>query len=319
MSEWQVLLILFSLFVTVQGLQDSGLMETVAQRVERGKALSLKLLAGCFVLSMIVTNDVALVVMVPLTLSLNVRYKDWLVIFEALTANAGSALTPFGNPQNLFIYWFYNLEAKEFIASIAPFSLAFLALLLIAAWRLKTPATEVRKPPARILRTSWIFALLLLLVLLTALRLLPLWTAAVALAVSFLFQRSAFRVDYSLLLSFFFFFGLAENLKTLLTAELAHSGHVFLFSALASQIMSNVPATLLFAKFTGNWEALLWGSNAGGFGSLFASLANLIAYRFYVSQENSTDNKVFTLKFLVAGYTAFFLAIGWYFLVQNIH
>ncbi len=294
-------------------------METVAQRVERGKALSLKLLAGCFVLSMIVTNDVALVVMVPLTLSLNVRYKDWLVIFEALTANAGSALTPFGNPQNLFIYWFYNLEAKEFIASIAPFSLAFLALLLIAAWRLKTPATEVRKPPARILRTSWIFALLLLLVLLTALRLLPLWTAAVALAVSFLFQRSAFRVDYSLLLSFFFFFGLAENLKTLLTAELAHSGHVFLFSALASQIMSNVPATLLFAKFTGNWEALLWGSNAGGFGSLFASLANLIAYRFYVSQENSTDNKVFTLKFLVAGYTAFFLAIGWYFLVQNIH
>ncbi len=294
-------------------------METVAQRVERGKALSLKLLAGCFVLSMIVTNDVALVVMVPLTLSLNVRHKDWLVIFEALAANAGSALTPFGNPQNLFIYWFYNLEAKEFIASIAPFSLAFLALLLIAAWRLKTPATEVRKPPARILRTSWIFALLLLLVLLTALRLLPLWTAAVALAVSFLFQRSAFRVDYSLLLSFFFFFGLAENLKTLLTAELAHSGHVFLFSALASQIMSNVPATLLFAKFTGNWEALLWGSNAGGFGSLFASLANLIAYRFYVSQENSTDNKVFTLKFLVAGYTAFFLAIGWYFLVQNIH
>ena len=294
-------------------------METVAQRVERGKALSLKLLAGCFVLSMIVTNDVALVVMVPLTLSLNVRHKDWLVIFEALAANAGSALTPFGNPQNLFIYWFYNLEAKEFIASIAPFSLAFLALLLIAAWRLKTPATEVRKPPARILRTSWIFALLLLLVLLTALRLLPLWTAAVALAVSFLFQRSAFRVDYSLLLSFFFFFGLAENLKTLLTAELAHSGHIFLFSALASQIMSNVPATLLFAKFTGNWEALLWGSNAGGFGSLFASLANLIAYRFYVSQENSTDNKVFILKFLVAGYTAFFLAIGWYFLVQNFH
>ncbi|WP_456417151.1 SLC13 family permease [Thiolapillus sp.] len=314
-SEWQVLLILFSLFVAVRGLQNSGLMDALARRMQEGRAIALKLVLGCFLLSMLVTNDVALIVLVPLTLSLDVRHKGLLVILEALAANAGSALTPFGNPQNLFIYWFYHLESLEFITSIAPFSLLFLVLLIAMALALKTPPVTSSLPTPGVSGSSRIYALMLLAVLLVTLRLLPVWAALIAPAYSLLFQRKALRVDYTLLFSFFFFFGLAENLKTLLATELAHSGHVFMLSALASQVMSNVPATLLFAKFTSNWEALLWGSNAGGFGSLFGSLANLIAYRFYVNHPDTEDSGRFTLKFLFLGYAAFFLSMGLYFLL----
>jgi Na+/H+ antiporter NhaD/arsenite permease-like protein len=316
-SEWQVLLILFSLFVAVRGLQDSGLMNAAARHMQEGNAIALKLVLGCFLLSMLVTNDVALIVMVPLTLALDVQRKDLLVILEALAANAGSALTPFGNPQNLFIYWFYHLEGLEFIASIAPFSLLFLVLLAAMALAMRTACITTGLPAPRVSGSSWIYALILLIVLLVTLRLLPVWAAAIAPACSLLFQRRALHVDYALLFSFFFFFGLAENMKTLLAAELAHSGHVFLFSALASQVMSNVPATLLFAKFTDNWEALLWGSNAGGFGSLFGSLANLIAYRLYVNHPDTADSGRFTLKFLLLGYAAFFLSMGLYFLLHQ--
>jgi len=78
--------------------------------------------------------------------------------------------------------------------------------------------------------------------------------------------------------------------------------------------MSNVPATLLFAKFTLNWQALLWGANAGGFGSLFGSLANLIAYKIYVAHENTNNTAEFTVRFLLMGYAALFVSIGLYFL-----
>jgi len=82
--------------------------------------------------------------------------------------------------------------------------------------------------------------------------------------------------------------------------------------------MSNVPVTLLFAKFTTNWEALLWGTNAGGFGSLFGSLANLIAYKLYITHSDTNDSAVFTLKFIVVGYVAFFLSAGLYFALRGL-
>jgi Na+/H+ antiporter NhaD/arsenite permease-like protein len=104
-----VLFILFVLFVVVKGLQRSGLLLRLSQRIEGGQFIPLKLVIATFCLSMLVTNDVALTVIVPLTLFLNIDRKDVLVILEALAANAGSALTLFGNPQNLFIYWFYQI------------------------------------------------------------------------------------------------------------------------------------------------------------------------------------------------------------------
>jgi len=317
--EMQVLFVLFALFVAVKGLQHSGLISKFSQSIEKGKAIPLKLVVITFFLSMLVTNDVALIVIVPLTLALNINRRDILVILEALAANAGSALTPFGNPQNLFIYWFYNLSPAEFITAIAPFSLVFLVLLVICSLAVNTSSNK--KPPIEaqeVRKSSYIYGVLLIVVFLTVLHVLPVSAGILVVLYVLLFDRKSLRVDYALLLSFFFLFGLAENMKTLLAAEMRHSGHVFLFSALASQIMSNVPAALLFAKFTTHWKALLWGTSVGGFGSLFGSLANLIAYRLYITHENTNNPALFTISFLVIGYVAFSLGIGLYFIFGKI-
>jgi len=296
-------------------------MTRFSQYFEKGPAIAFKLVAATFFLSMLVTNDVALVVVVPLTLTLNVDRLDILVILEALAANAGSALTPFGNPQNLFIYWYYILQPVQFITAMAPFALLFFVILVMISCAVGTGNNGNHEIAVENVQSSaYIYGILLLAVLLSVLRFLPALTGMLVIAYALLRDRRSLRVDYALLVSFFFFFGLAENMKFMLAAEIKHAGHVFLFSALASQVMSNVPAALLFAKFTPNWKALLWGTNAGGFGSLFGSFANLIAYRFYVThkQVNQAGNQaLFTAKFLAMGYGAFFLAIGWYFVLQR--
>jgi len=251
-------------------------------------------------------------------LALDTNRKDILIILEALSANAGSALTPFGNPQNLFIYWFYDLHPIDFISTIAPFSLVFLAILMAASCLIDI---KINKSDHRgaigTTKTAFIYIALLIIVILTVLHLLPVATGFIVVAYAVVFDRRILKVDYALLLSFLLFFGLAENLKLLIAGDLNHSHHIFLASAITSQIMSNVPASLLFAKFTSNWEALLWGTNVGGFGGLFGSLANLIAYKFYTTDKNTTDTAAFTLKFLLFGYGAFFVAIGLYFLLYG--
>jgi len=316
-NELQVLFILFVLFVTVNGLQESGLISKIAQSIEKEKVIPLKLVLTTFFLSMLVTNDVALIVIVPLTLSLNINRKDILVILEALAANSGSALTPVGNPQNLFIYWFYGVPPETFIKTITPFSLIFLVLLIVSSLFVKIrndlQVTQVQK----ISKKAYIYALLLIVVLLTVFHVLPVLAGIVAILFALIFDRKALRVDYALLFSFLFFFGIADNLKVILASEFSHSGHIFLFSLLTSQVMSNVPATLLFANFTSNWQALLWGANAGGFGSLFGSLANLIAYKIYVTDEGTNNTARFTTRFLIMGYTALFVSISLYFLLYR--
>lgn len=146
-NEMQVLFILFVLFVAVNGLQNTGFILQIAQSIEKGKFIPLKLVLTTFFLSMLVTNDIALIVIVPLTLSLNTNRKDILVILEVLAANSGSAFTPIGNPQNFFIYWFYNVPPYTFIKTIAPFSLVFIGLLIVSSLLLRCK-TSIKKTNA---------------------------------------------------------------------------------------------------------------------------------------------------------------------------
>ncbi len=316
-DEGKVLFLLSALFVAVRGLEQSGLAGRVAGIVERGGAVPLKLVAATFFLSMLVTNDAALVIVVPLTLSLACDRKDILVILEALAANAGSALTPFGNPQNLYLYWRYDVAPGAFVGAIAPFSLVFLGLLLAVASRVDTRCAPRQGTPRRVARRAWIHGLLLAVVVLAVLRVLPAAAGIVVVLYALVWDRAALAIDYPLLLTFLFFFGIADNLRVMLAAEIGRPGHVFLTSALASQVVSNVPAALLLSEFTSRWPALLWGVNAGGFGSLFGSLANLIAYRLYVVRLDTRAAAVFTGRFLALGYAALFVAFGLYFLLRR--
>ncbi len=316
-AEVEILVLLLALFMVVKGWEGSGFLNYLAAALERGGHPALRLVIATFLLSMFVTNDAALVVMVPLALALDIRRKDLLVILLALAANAGSALTPIGNPQNLFIYWFYGIAPGSFMAAIAPFTGVFLVLLSLAALLVPAarPATAERDR-IKVDRTAYAHGILLVVVLLVVLRLLPAWFALTVVPFGLLFDRRCLRIDFTLLLTLALFFGLADNLKSLFMSEMGRQDHVFLFSALASQVMSNVPAALLFSRFTDQWPALLWGVSVGGFGSLFGSVANLIAYRLYVAHVGMRRSVPFVIKFLAVGYAAFFIGAGLYFMVR---
>ncbi|GBD87832.1 inner membrane protein YbiR [bacterium BMS3Abin03] len=318
--EIEIIFIIAVLFVTVKGLENSGLILRLSQRLEKGSFIPLKLVVTTFFLSMFITNDIALMVVVPVTLLLKINHKDFLVIFEALSANAGSALTPIGNPQNLFIYWFYGIRPDLFLSTIAPFSILYLTILVIFSLFLKTKNSEVfeEEQTTIISRKVFIYVVFFLLLILSVLHILPVWIGIIAIVYSSIFDRNSLKIDYALLLTFIFFFGLAENMRVIFSSNIENSGHIFIFSALISQVISNVPTTLLFAKFTGQWKALLWGSNVGGFGSLVGSLANLIAYKLYISHKTTNNISTFTLKYVTLGYVFFFIGILLYFGLERI-
>ncbi|MDE2489626.1 MAG: citrate transporter [Elusimicrobia bacterium] len=316
--ELEVVFLLFALFVAVKGLENCGLVARFSRALERGRAIPLKLTLAAFFLSMLLTNDAALIVLVPLTLALDVERRDLLVILEALAANAGSALTPFGNPQNLFLYWYYRIAPLRFLAAMAEFSLPYLILLIPAALVL-VPERAVPAAPApepeRAQPRAYVYGMLLGLAALAVLRVLPVAAAGAVFVYALAFDRRSLRVDYALLLTFLCFFGFADNVRHLLASGPQRAGSVFLASALASQFISNVPAALLFAKLTTRWNALLWGANVGGFGSLAGSLANLIAYKLYVAGKSPKARAAFTARFLGIGYAAFLFGIALYFAV----
>ncbi len=319
-KEFQVIIVLLAFFITVKGLERSGFMLRLSQRMEVGRFLEAKLVLTTFVLSMFVTNDVALVMLVPLTLMIQVEKKGTLVILEALAANAGSALTPFGNPQNLFIYWVYGIHPLSFVKTMTPFSLFFLFFILLFTLGLNRNAAvgNPRVSPATVGSKAYSYLLLLAVLILVILHWLPVIVVSLVFLYALVFDRKSLGIDYALLLTFLCFFGLADNLKQVFVTGIHHPDSVFLYTAGISQIISNVPAALLLSKYTTQWQALLWGSNVGGFGSLVASLANLIAYKLYLSHPSSRKKKKgFTVHFLLLGFTAFLMGIGLYFLVKN--
>ncbi len=319
-DEITPIFLLSALFIAVKGIENSRLLVRLGQRLERGGFLPVKLVVITFALSMVVTIDVSLVTMIPLVLSLNLRQRDHLVILVALTAHVGAALTPFGTPQNLFIFSFYRIDPLGFILEIAPFSFGMLLVFLLTALFIRTTrvAETTEDGVAVDVRRASLHGLSLLLAVLCVLRVLPPGFALPAILCPLLFDRDSLRVDYALLATFLCFIGLAGNIGELISAGLRHPHHVFLLSAVLSQFISNVPSTLLLTPFTGEWKALLWGANVGGFGSLVAAMANLITYKLYAAHRNGNHAAAFMLKFILAGYIAFLLGLGLFFGLKSI-
>ena len=314
-AEIAPIYMLFMLFVAVKGMENSGFISQLGQSLGSRKYLPARLVVITFGLSVVMTIDVVLVALIPLILSLNIKQRDHLVILVALTAHAGAALMPFGTPQNLFIFSFYNVDTFAFIKTMAPFSFVMLAVFLLYALLMKTtPASQSSAGRALVNgRRAFIYTVLLLWVVLCVLRVLPPALAILAIVYPLLFNRESLHVDYALLATFLCFIGLAGNLADIIGATLEHPHHVFIFSSVMSQFMSNVPTTLLLSNFTDQWKALVWGVNVGGYGSLVAAMANLITYKLYATHSQANDTVAFTIKFVLAGYVVFIIAMGLYF------
>lgn len=333
--DFRVLALLFSLMAVVRGFSSIGVFTRLGTmlltHVHSLRMLSALFIFLCFFFSMLITNDVALITFVPFTILVlsmaeQKKFLIPIIVLETIAANLGSMLTPLGNPQNLYLYTISGLSLWDFIRIMLPYSFVSAILLLIfilflpkdtvstatAANSTNTvtasntsnvicEAVKARKN-SRILFTAYL--ILFLLCLLTVLHILPYQIMFLLVLTGFLLldYRILKDVDYFLLLTFLCFFIFIGNMKQislvheLISKLLVH--HEVLMGIGASQIISNVPAAILLSGFTDDYSALLIGVNLGGLGTLIASLASLISFKFYTNSEGSDTRQflgIFTL------------------------
>ena len=318
--DFHVLSLLFCLMAVVAGLGKAGLFGMLSAKLTAGlktsRMLCLILVMLCFFSSMAITNDVALLTFVPFAiLSLNAAGLSNKLIpvitLQTVAANLGSMLTPVGNPQNLYLYSRYGFTAGEFFSLTLPVTGASFVLILLGC--LLIPSEPLAERPDAVippLQTKDLvrYGMLFVLCLATVFHLIE-WPWLLGITVVFLFlqDKSLFRkVDYSLLLTFVFFFVFVGNMGAMEPVRAfigpLIEGREVLSSVILSQVISNVPAAALLSAFTENGAALLLGTNIGGLGTLVASLASLISYRIYCGSEGANGGKYlgfFTLVNLV--------------------
>ncbi len=300
-----VLALLFCLMAVVAGFRRSGVFEllsrTLIARTGNFRALAMVLVLLCFFTSMAVTNDVALITFVPLTIGIFRGYhKERLLILvvslETVAANLGSLVTPIGNPQNLFIYNHYHMSIGEFFRVTLPLggiSLVFVLVLLLFVKKVPLGMSKAWSVHKIRRKECALHGILFVICLLTVLRLLDYRLClAIVIVCLLLFDRKVIpQVDYFLLLTFVFFFIFVGNLSQAPAISQFLSGllegRTMLVSAVVSQGISNVPAAVLLSTFTEDVRGLLLGVNIGGLGTLVASLASLISYKFYSTHAHA--------------------------------
>ncbi len=303
--DWKTLNLLFCLMIVVAGLRSCNFFRVMAQRLLEGRTsyrhLAHALVQMTFFASMAMTNDVALIAFVPFAIyllsQLHLQHRlPGLIVLQTITANLGSMATPVGNPQNLFLYMRYELHAGEFFGVMLPLTLVAWGLVVLFTQCLRDEPIAITFPYKRTLKRplmAGFYTLLFIACLLTVFRLLPgAWLFGGVLITTLLLAKSLLRtIDYGLLLTFVGFFIFSGNLGQMpevsnaLSRLLVH--HSQSTALVASQLLSNVPAAILLAPFTANWEALLYGVNIGGLGTPIASLASLISLNLYLREPSA--------------------------------
>ena len=308
--DYRTIALLFCLMIIVAGFQSLGIFGMLGRflitRAGSIRGLSIVMILLCFFSSMVITNDVTLITFVPFTIlvlrmSGRVERVLKLVVLETIAANLGSMATPIGNPQNLYLYSISDLTAGEFMQAVLPYAGLSLILLVIVVFVGKDePLLDVsvnedtekstEKKAGRVFGQAVPLLLLLLLCLLVVFRILPYQPVliCVILVILVINRKLYLSVDYFLLLTFLCFFVFIGNMKRIpQVSELLVSvvqGRELLIGILTSQIISNVPAAILLAGFSSDFSALLTGVNLGGLGTLIASLASLISFKFFAKE-----------------------------------
>lgn len=336
--DFRTLAILFCLMAVMAGLQEMGVFREIAERllakVHKLWQLVLILVMLCFFFSMLITNDVALITFVPFSFIIlellgEETQKKLLipvVVMQTIAANLGSMFTPIGNPQNIYLHGISGMGIGEFLLLMLPYTAASFLLLLgyclfLGVRTEKKSLTDSMKSfdgmteRTKLQGTVWDlirYLILFVLSLLTVAGFVPyLITLGIAVFSMLIFNRRLFiKIDYSLLFTFVGFFVFIGNMGRIPVFRdfLQHiiAGNEVLTSVLSSQVISNVPAALLLSGFTEDVRALIIGTNLGGLGTLIASMASLISYK-YVVKENKCGKGAYFAYFTVAN--AVFLII----------
>lgn len=325
--DFRTLGLLFCLMAVMAGLNAMGVFKKIAlsllKKVNKTYQLYFTLVMLCFFSSMIITNDVALITFVPFTIvTLKLANQKekliYIVVMQTIAANLGSMLTPIGNPQNLYLFSFFGISTFDFVKTILPYSLLSFVLLAVGGLFSGKEDIQIKKTeetPKLSKPLCLIYFALFVIALLSVFRVLPYQILFVVVVVVLLiFDRKCLaKIDYSLLLTFVFLFVFIGNLGNI---ELVSNwlkkivvGNEVLVGIASSQVFSNVPACLLLSKFTTNAKSLLVGVNLGGLGTMIASMASLISFKF-VQKERLNIGKYF-LQFTLfnIGFLALNLAL----------
>ena len=274
------------------------LAKKIVQLFKNARASILGLVYITFIGSMLIANDMALLTFLPLGLLVlsstgKSKYMAFTFIMQNIAANLGGMLTPFGNPQNLYLYTKFNIPTLEFMSIMAPpFVIAILLITICCCIFVKPEPLVMKDEPAMLpVARTVIYLLLFALSIAIVFRGIPYMVGLIVIPIVLIFMdRKALKmVDYPLLMTFVFFFVFSGNMaridvvKTVFSYLLHKS--TFLFSVLSCQVISNVPSAILLSQFTENYRELLLGVNIGGVGTLIASLASLITFREYTKQN----------------------------------
>ncbi len=300
--DYKTLTCLFCVLAVVCALKNINFFYMLARKVvqlfKTARMSILALVYITFIGSMLIANDMALLTFLPLgyfvlTTTGKEKYMAFTFIMQNIAANLGGMLTPFGNPQNLYLYTKFEIPNLEFMAIMAPpfiLSVAIITLcclIFVKSEPLSLSDEKIVLNPARTILYLVLFALAIIIVF----RGIPYWIGLIVIPAVLIFaDRKALKmVDYGLLFTFVFFFIFAGNMARIdvvreLFSHLLEKS-TLLFSAISCQFISNVPSAILLSQFTENYADLLVGVNIGGVGTLIASLASLITFREYVKHN----------------------------------
>ena len=306
--DFKTLTCLFCVLAVVCALKNIRFFYILAQKIvqcfKNARMSVLALVYITFIGSMLIANDMALLTFLPLgyfvlSTTKKEKYLAFTFIMQNIAANLGGMLTPFGNPQNLYLYTKFQIPNGEFVSiMLLPFTLAVVLITLcclffVKAEPLTVEAENATLPVGKTVLYLCLFALSIAIVF----RGIPYWIGLIVIPLVLMFvDRDALKkVDYPLLLTFVCFFIFAGNMARIDGIRNAFSAlmekNTLLFSVVSCQFLSNVPSSILLSQFTGNYQDLLVGVNIGGAGTLIASLASLITFREYIKHRPQETGK----------------------------
>ena len=300
--DFKTLACLFCVLAVVCALRNIRFFYTLAKAIVRkfrnARIAILALVYITFIGSMLIANDMALLTFLPLGYFIlhttkKEKYMAFAFIMQNIAANLGGMLTPFGNPQNLYLYSKFNIPDGEFVSIMfPPFLVAIILITVCCLIFVKSEPLEIEEkaaclPIGRVIIYLALFAVAILMVF----RFMPyqIGLIIIPLALLFLDRQALLQVDYVLLFTFVFFFIFAGNMGRIEAVRDFFSYllniNTLVFSAMSCQVISNVPSAILLSQFTDNYRELLLGVNIGGAGTLIASLASLITFKEYTKQD----------------------------------
>lgn len=310
--HWTTLSMLLSLMLITSGLKNIGVFKAIGRRMlhraTSPRSIVLILVGLCFFLAPFVTNDVALITFVPFAIYVldMAGLKQYIIptlALQTIAAHMGSSISPVGNPHNLYLHEMSGLTSGEFIRQMSPY-FAFAGILLVVAVFvitakakklsfLKThlPNTKIKKKDKG--KASMYIALFVICIL-AVMKILNCYAALgiVLMSVMFFDRKNYRNPDYCLLLTFAFLFVFVGNIGRIDAIQDFLAGIVkgreIITSIIASQVISNVPASILLPKFSNETMLICIGTDIGGIGTLIASMANLISFKQYTKLENSS-------------------------------